>query len=122
VVDEYLIRGSGGGGKGGGGEARQAVEDPDTLHSAQYAKIVDAISEGEIYGLVDGHRSIYFNETSLLNGNGKYNFDGVDTYGMMGTQTQPSIPGFGGIRGQTAVGIEVKRGVGAPGPPFMVLR
>jgi predicted phage tail protein len=117
VEDKYIIRGSGGGGKGGGGEARQAVEDPDTLHSAQYAKVVDAISEGEIYGLVDGHRSIFFNETALLNGAGKYNFDGVETYeNNVGTQNQPSIPGFGGIRGQIAVSIEVKRGVGAPGP------
>jgi predicted phage tail protein len=117
VDTKILIVGSGGG--KGGGEARQAVEEPDNLHSSQYAKVVDAISEGEIDGLVDGNKSIFFNETALQNDAGTYNFDGVDTYAMAGTQEQGAIPGFGGVRGQTSVGIEVKRGVGAP-PPITI--
>ena len=37
MASNNVLRGSGGGGKGGG-SPRQAVEDPDTLHSVQYAQ------------------------------------------------------------------------------------
>ena len=63
-----LIHGSGGGGvsKGGGGsQQRTPTEDPSSLFSASYAKIVDLVSEGEIYGLKNGLKSIYFNNTPV---------------------------------------------------------
>lgn len=57
------IIGAGGGGGSSGGDKPKLAR--DGLDSTQYAKIVDLISEGEIVGLKNGHRSIYFNNTPL---------------------------------------------------------
>jgi predicted phage tail protein len=64
-----VLRGSGGGGGGkdGGGQQRTPTTAPDSLESTQYALLVDLISEGEIQGLKEGHRSIYINNTPLAN-------------------------------------------------------
>jgi len=118
MASNNVLRGSGGGGKGGG-SPRQAVEDPDTLHSVQYAQVLDAVSEGEIVGLVAGHESIFYNETPLMNTNGTYNFDNVKTYSVMGTTDQEVIPDAGSIRGQEAVQAEIKKGVGTA-PPITI--
>jgi predicted phage tail protein len=60
--------GGGGGGKGGGGgSSRTPSEAADSLNSSQYASLVDLISEGEIEGLKDGHRSIFISNTPLAN-------------------------------------------------------
>lgn len=59
-----IIYGSGGGGKGGGG-GRVASEAPNTLKSTQKAEVIDVISEGEIYGLVDGANSIFIDDVPL---------------------------------------------------------
>ena len=48
-----MIRGNKGG-KGGGGHKYH--EDPNNLKSVSTAKVLDLISEGEIVGLVNGHR------------------------------------------------------------------
>lgn len=56
------VIGSGGGASGSGSKPKLAK---DGLDSTQYAKIIDLISEGEIQGLKDGHRSIYFDNTPL---------------------------------------------------------
>jgi predicted phage tail protein len=102
-----LIRGGGGGGKGGGDEARTPVESPDSLRSVQYANIIDLISEGEVEGLVDGTKSIYFDDTPLQNADGTFNFKGVTIQTRPGTQSQSSIPGFAAAEAENAVGIEV---------------
>ena len=72
-----LIRGSGGGGKGGGGGARTPQEAPNTLRAKTTAYLIDVLGEGEIVGLVDGARSIYFDDTPLMNPDGSVNFRGV---------------------------------------------
>jgi predicted phage tail protein len=102
-----LVRGSGGGGKGSGDEARTPVESPDSLRSVQYANIIDLISEGELEGLVDGTKSIYFDDTPLQNADGTFNFKGVTIQTRPGTQSQSSIPGFAAAEAENAVGIEV---------------
>jgi predicted phage tail protein len=102
-----LIRGGGGGGKGSGDEARTPVESPDSLRSVQYANIIDLISEGELEGLVDGTKSIYFDDTPLQNADGTFNFKGVTIQTRPGTQSQSSIPGFAAAEAENAVGIEV---------------
>ncbi len=57
---------SGSGKSGGGGGGGGTKEDPNTLISVQYARVMYAVCEGEIEGLVDGLRSVYLNKTPLL--------------------------------------------------------
>ena len=103
------IRGAGGGGgKGKGGSSRVAVEAPDSLRSRQYANVLDLISEGEIEGLVDGLKSVYFDDTPLQNADNSYNFSGVIVDGRTGTQSQTYIDGFAGAEAESPVGVEVK--------------
>lgn len=83
-----------GGGKGGGGGGHTPTEDPDSLLSRQYARVLDLLSEGEIEGLVDGLRSIYLDGTPVQNVDGTYNFSGVSYHIRNGTQAQDLIPGF----------------------------
>jgi predicted phage tail protein len=102
------VQGSGGGGgKGGGGSARVAVESPDSLHSKQYAKVIDLISEGEIEGLVDGLKSIYLDETPIQSSTGTMNFSGVTVDYRSGTQSQSYIPSFGSVEAETNVSAEI---------------
>lgn len=112
----YILEGirvhNGGGGKGGGG-GRVAVEDPDSLRSIEYAKVIDLVSEGEIGGLVDGLKSIYLDETPIQNADESLNFSGVIFDSVNGTQDQTSIPGFSGTYAENAVGTEIK-GVANP--------
>lgn len=103
------IRGAGGGGgKGKGGSSRVAVEAPDSLRSRQYANVLDLISEGEIEGLVDGLKSVYFDDTPLQNPDNSYNFSGVTVEGRTGTQAQTYINGFAGAESESPVGVEVQ--------------
>jgi predicted phage tail protein len=102
-----IIKGAGGGGKGGDGEGRTPVESPDSLRSIQYANVIDLLSEGEIEGLVDGSRSIFFDDTPLQNADGSFNFTGVTVQTRNGTQSQSYIPGFSAAEAENAVGIEV---------------
>lgn len=106
-----IIQGYGGGGKGGGGSARVAEEAPDSLQSVQYARVIDLVSEGEIGGLVNGSKSIYINDTPLLNDNGQYNFTGVAIDSRVGTQSQTYMPGFPSVENEVQVGTEVKYGL-----------
>jgi len=71
---------------------------------------MDLISEGEIEGLVDGAKSIFFDETQLQNEDGSFNFTGVTYDTRNGTQDQTYIDGFTTVENETAVGVEVKNG------------
>jgi hypothetical protein len=108
-----LIRGAGGvggGGKGGGGGKSSApTEAADNLNSAQYAQVLDLISEGEIQGLKDGHKSIFLDNTPLQNADGTYNFQNVTVYTRNGTQNQSYIPGSPGIEDEKPVGVQVQQ-------------
>ncbi len=103
-----MIKGSGGG-KGGGGSARVASESPDDLQSKQYARIIDLVSEGEIVGLVDGLKSIYFDNTPLQNSDGSLNVEGVTFDTRQGTQGQTQMAAFTGVEFEQAVGVEIKK-------------
>ena len=96
-----------GGGKSGGGTARTPVESPDNLISKQYARVLDAISEGEIEGLVSGNQSVYLNQVPLQNPDLSYNFTGVVVASTTGTQVQEHLPGFSNPQAPTAVNTEV---------------
>jgi len=99
--------GGGGGGKGGGGKARAPVEQPDSLRSKAFAKLIDAVSEGEIEGLANGLQSIFLDGTPLQNPDGSLNFQGFEVVGRNGTQSQSYIPGFPTVENSVAVGVEV---------------
>lgn len=108
-----IIKGMGGGGGGSSDPApaptpRTPVEAPDTLSSKQYARFLDVLSEGEIGGLVNGLRSVYYNQVPLQNANGTYNFQGVSVVERKGTQSQSYVPGFPAVEVETNVGVEVK--------------
>jgi predicted phage tail protein len=97
----------GGGGKGGGGSTRAPREGPNTLRSKAYARVIDVLSEGEIEGLVDGPKSVYFNETALQNVDDSFNFESV-SYGLMaGLPDQTWLPGFAEVESEVIVGVEV---------------
>lgn len=111
-MTRYVMGEGGGGGKGGsGGSARAAVEDPDSLQSHQYAKVVDLISEGEIGGLVDGLRSVFLNDTPIVSQTGTVNFTGVELDYRNGTNDQSYLPGFSDVENETQVGVQVKYGI-----------
>ena len=97
----------GGGGKGGGGSTATPTEAADSLKSAQYAQVVDLISEGEIEGLKSGLQSIFLNNTPLQNANGTYNFQNVTVETRNGTQAQTYIPIAANVQDEKPVGLTV---------------
>lgn len=109
---ERKVIGAGGGGKGGGGASRAPVEDPDSLRSKQYARVLDLISEGEIEGFAGGHesflRNVFFDGTPVQNEDGTLNFSGVTIDYRKGTSIQAPIAGFDAVESEIAVGIELK--------------
>ena len=105
-----VLRGSGGGGGGKGassGSARTPEESPDSLLSTSYAKVLDLVSEGEIYGLTDGLKSLYLNNTPVQNLDGSYNFQNVRIETRTGTQSQAYVPGFDAVANEIGVGVTV---------------
>jgi hypothetical protein len=104
--------GGGGGGKGGGGGSTYTpTEAGDTLNSTQYANLLDLISEGEIEGLKDGHKSIYVDNVPLQNADGSYNFNNVTVTTRNGTQNQNYIPIAADIENEKPVSVQVQNGV-----------
>lgn len=103
-------------GKGGGGGGG-ASESSDTLQSIQYAKILDAVCEGEIEGLyknpadptdTTGFRSVFFDGVPYENKDGTVNFPRTEIYTTTGTQAQAPLTEFSsGVEGEVAVGVQV---------------
>lgn len=96
----------GGGGKGGGGGG--GVEAPDSLFSHQYAKVLDAISEGEIVGLVNGLQSVYLDDVPLMNSLGQYNYQGFSLAFRTGIPNQALISGFNSQESVQQIGLRIK--------------
>lgn len=96
---------NGGGGKSG--SSHVPSEQPDTLHSKTYAKVLDLICEGEIEGLVSEGRSIYFDGTPLMNADGSYNFKDVTWDLRTGTQDQTPIDGFDEVEAEHSLNTEI---------------
>lgn len=94
----------------GSGESHTPVEDPDSLQSTAYARVLDLVSEGPIVGLVNGQQSVFLNETPLINADGSANFSGVSVDQRIGTQDQPYMQGFPSVENETAVGVEFTLG------------
>lgn len=106
--ERYPVAGAKGGGKGGGGRA--PIEDPDTLRSKQYARLIDLVSEGPIEGLATTNplESIYLDGTPVAEG-GQQNFTGITSVLRTGTPTQSSVSGFPAVEVENVVAVEVKK-------------
>jgi len=61
-------------------------------------------------GVVNTDRSIFLDNTPLMNDDGRYNFRGVKTYQRNGTQNQDPIPFKDSVASETAVGVVVESG------------
>lgn len=107
--EKILISGAKGGGKGGGGgSSRVAQEDPDSLRSRAFARVLDLLCEGEIEGLVTGDlKSVYLDQTRVQNDDGTYNFSGINAAFRNGTQNQDYIPGFEAVESEQNVNLEI---------------
>lgn len=96
-------------GKGRGGGGHTPVEAKESGRSKQLVKIVEVISEGEVYGLADGMKSIYFDKTPVQNKDGSYNFKNVQVEGRVGGQVQDLMAGFNTSEKEIGVGTLVKK-------------
>ena len=111
MIDPKYIAGAGnGGGKGGGGSSSPPTEDADSLQSRQFANVIDLLSEGEIQGLDDGNKSIFFDGTPVQNAQGKNNFSNFRVETTTGTPTQNYLPGpFNNVETVKAVGTQITK-------------
>lgn len=96
-------------GRKGGGDKENIYEAPNTLRARQSAKIVDAMCEGPIEGIVGGLRGIFLNETAVQNKDGTFNFKNVGAQWRNGTQDQTPLDGFTDVQAETNVGVELKQ-------------
>lgn len=94
-------------GKGGSG-GHTPVEAKETSRSKQLVRIIDVVSEGEVEGLADGMKSVYFDNTPVQNKNGSYNFNNVQLEGRVGSQVQDVIAGFNTSEKEVSVGTQVR--------------
>jgi predicted phage tail protein len=112
--DRYpVVAGAGGGGGKGGGGGRASVEDPDTLQSRAMVAIIDLLGEGQIGGLVSGEKSIFFNDTPLVNTDGTANFQGVTWEFKDGRPDQLPMAGFSDVEAPTVVNVKVTKSMPA---------
>ena len=104
------------GAKAGEQSQRQPVIAKDSAASISYLKILYGLSEGEISGLADGAKSIYLDDTPLLDDSGNPNFK--DDNGNLavtwdfrtGTNDQDYIKGFPSVENETNINVELKGG------------
>jgi hypothetical protein len=95
--------------KGGGGGG---TESPNTLQSKTVVSIVEALGEGEIVGLVDGLKSIYFDNMPVQNFDGSMNREGVVFDTRVGLPTQEPL--LGNTKTGTPVNVEQQVKYGIP--------
>lgn len=81
----------------------------NTLRSRAKARITEILGEGEIVGLVDGAKSIFFDATPLANADGSLNFQGVTWEQRTGLPDQPALTGVTQTETPFQVGVEVKK-------------
>lgn len=93
----------------GSGRSHTPVEAKESGRSRQQLDIVEVISEGEIYGLVNDMKSIYLDKTPVANPNGSFNFKNLSFQARVGTQNQSPMNGFNTAQREIAVGVAVKK-------------
>lgn len=95
-----------GGGKGAAANFRAPVEQPDSAQSTSVAHVLDILCEGPIGGLYAGLKSVFYDDTPIMNADGSVNFDGVSIALRPGTTDQEVIPGFFRTENEVVVGLE----------------
>lgn len=80
----------------------------DTTASTNYLQGLYGLSEGEVFGLVDGGKSIKLDGTPLINDNGQPNFENVTWEFRNGTIDQEHIKGFSSVENEQSVGVELR--------------
>ena len=97
-------------GAGGGGSSKKPhtpYEAPNTLQSVVKGRILDLIAYGPIYGLVDGLKSVYLEDTPVQNPDGTFNFEGIKMETRVGLPDQDYIPGFIDVQNTAEINTEV---------------
>jgi len=92
-------------GSKGGGSGSTPTESPDSLHSIAYARVLDLVSEGPIFGLVNGLQSVYLDDTPIQNSDGSVNFSNYSVDYRVGTQDQTYMSGFPSVETEQAVSV-----------------
>jgi len=100
---QLILTGSGKSGK----KQRAPIDHAATLFSRATAQILDLLCEGEINGLVDGSKSIFFDEVRVQNDDNSFNFEGVVIEEKVGTPTQAAAKGFDQVESTVAINQEV---------------
>lgn len=83
------------------------AEDPNTLKSRSLIRLVEVLSEGEIVGLENGAKSIYFDDTPYQSPDGTYNFKNVQWELRTGVSNQDPLPGFDSVEAEVQVSRKV---------------
>lgn len=96
------------GAKGGEQKPYTPYKAPDTALSVATVKLLYALSEGPIVGLVDDRRSVKLNGTPLVSPDGSENFPGTVWDFRPGTVDQEHIPGFPAIENEASQGLPVE--------------
>lgn len=99
-------------GRGGGKSGDGPSNDRNTMRSRARANLIEAISEGPIWGLVNGDRSIYFDQTPLLNADGTYNFKDVQATLHKGYADEGYFTGHSAVETPFSVETQVKASLG----------
>ncbi len=89
---------------------RTPVEAANTLRSVSKGRILDLIQHGPIYGLADGLKSVFLDDTPLQNADDSFNFSGVSVTTRLGYPDQEVIPGFRSVENPRDVSTEIKFG------------
>ncbi|WP_080949078.1 TipJ family phage tail tip protein [Moraxella bovoculi] len=93
--------------KGSKGQQKPNIA-KDTTASTNYLQGLYGLSEGEVFGLVDGGKSIKLDGTPLINDNGQPNFENVTWEFRNGTIDQEHIKGFSSVENEQSVGVELR--------------
>ena len=104
------------GAKAGQQKQHKPVIAQDSASSISTLKILYGLSEGEISGLADGAKSIYLDDTPVLDDNGNPNFKNSNGSNAVvwdfrtGTNDQEYIKGFPSVENETSINVELKGG------------
>ena len=96
------------GAKGGEQKPYTPYKAPDTALSVATVKLLYALSEGPIVGLVDDKKSVKLNGTPLVSPDGSENFPGTVWDFRSGTVDQEHIPGFPAIENEASQELPVE--------------
>lgn len=98
--------------KGSSSSSSSTSEDPNTLTSRQFFRVIDWIGFGQNGGLRgdDIRKSAILNGTAVMNPDGSINHEGVEIEQRFGLPDQEYVSGFSdGVSSEISVGIEVRK-------------